>query len=456
MRRRWKWLVLLVLLVVIPVVRVVWNRHEDRSANERTLAETEADLDLTDPGWRLDDLLAERDATIPPDDRNLTKLCWDIYEKRPDSFDQWTRQRGDWSPSPDFNHLPATDKLDAARQVRSEADEVVRMAHATSQRPTGGWKLVVKPNPFDTLLEHMQRVRTVATLLELDAVVAAADQDWPTAIAAVAAGVHVGGSVGDEPLLISQLVRMATDAIAVGGAERMVGLGEPPADQLMALQAALLAEADVPRLVFAFRGERAFYHRMFANLDAGQFAIGQLAGDKGSTGDGFGGWIYRGHLPSDQAFTLNFVTELLAIARRPHHEQIDLYASVELPPKNQSRALSRLILPAFDKVTVAEWRTVARLRSAAVGLACERFRQKAGRWPADLAELRDFLPTIPLDPYDGQPLRYATRDDGVVVYSVGPDRQDDGGTLSYKLPELGEDVGFRLWDVAARRQPAEE
>jgi hypothetical protein len=65
---------------------------------------------------------------------------------------------------------------------------------------------------------------------------------------------------------------------------------------------------------------------------------------------------------------------------------------------------------------------------------------------------------VPLDPYDGQPLRCRRLKDGVVAYSVGPDGKDDGGNLRPEQAEEGAeggglDVGFRLWDVAHRRQP---
>lgn len=55
-------------------------------------------------------------------------------------------------------------------------------------------------------------------------------------------------------------------------------------------------------------------------------------------------------------------------------------------------------------------------------------------------------PEVPLDAYDGKPIRYRRLADGVVVYSVGADGKDDGG-------KAGADLGYRLWDVDRRRQP---
>lgn len=64
-----------------------------------------------------------------------------------------------------------------------------------------------------------------------------------------------------------------------------------------------------------------------------------------------------------------------------------------------------------------------------VGLACERFRAAHGAWPASLDELvPGQLATLPPDPYGGA-LRLGPDPlgGGHVVYSLGPDRVDQGG-----------------------------
>jgi hypothetical protein len=63
------------------------------------------------------------------------------------------------------------------------------------------------------------------------------------------------------------------------------------------------------------------------------------------------------------------------------------------------------------------------------------------------------LRVVPTDPYDGRPLRLKRLPDGLVIYSVGADRTDNGGNLSLNPFSPDVDLGFRLWDVPARRQP---
>jgi hypothetical protein len=51
-----------------------------------------------------------------------------------------------------------------------------------------------------------------------------------------------------------------------------------------------------------------------------------------------------------------------------------------------------------------------------------------GHLPENLNELMpQFLPAVPIDPFDGQPLRCHRLAKGYVIYSVGSDGHDDGG-----------------------------
>ncbi|MGA9453772.1 MAG: hypothetical protein WBW41_20785 [Verrucomicrobiia bacterium] len=65
-------------------------------------------------------------------------------------------------------------------------------------------------------------------------------------------------------------------------------------------------------------------------------------------------------------------------------------------------------------------------------IALKRCQLKHENYPLDLNSLvPEFLRTIPLDPVDGQPLRYRRNADGTfLLYSVGENGKDDGGDPS--------------------------
>ena len=60
-------------------------------------------------------------------------------------------------------------------------------------------------------------------------------------------------------------------------------------------------------------------------------------------------------------------------------------------------------------------------------VALKRFRIARERLPASLADLvPDYLPDVPVDPFDGKPLRYSA--EKRLIYSVGEDLKDSGGS----------------------------
>lgn len=65
-------------------------------------------------------------------------------------------------------------------------------------------------------------------------------------------------------------------------------------------------------------------------------------------------------------------------------------------------------------------------------LAAELFRRSEGRWPNQLAEMvPKYLPTEPSDPFTGKEMKYREPQgsgNAPLIYSVGPDGVDDGGT----------------------------
>jgi len=88
---------------------------------------------------------------------------------------------------------------------------------------------------------------------------------------------------------------------------------------------------------------------------------------------------------------------------------------------------------------------IAKLQVTRVALEIERWRlAHGGRAPDSLAELTpEFEPSIPLDTFDNNPLRYKKLPQGFLIYSIGADFTDDGGkaktsdddhTVHYDIP----------------------
>ena len=78
-----------------------------------------------------------------------------------------------------------------------------------------------------------------------------------------------------------------------------------------------------------------------------------------------------------------------------------------------------------------------------VAMAATGYRLDHGAYPANAEALVPaYLDAIPLDPFDGKPLRFKKNEDGsITIYSIGRDGKDDGGqvesTKNVRAPDMG-------------------
>jgi hypothetical protein len=155
-----------------------------------------------------------------------------------------------------------------------------------------------------------------------------------------------------------------------------------------------------------------------------------------------------------QAALLRHMNRLVALAQTPPETwngQLDEFerASKELP------MFADLFAGSLMKVARMAQRHCAQLRCMITAVAAERYRVKNDKWPATLDDLvaAKLLNRVPLDPYDGKPLRWKETPDGRVVYSVFTNGIDDGGEFD-RRKQVNEwiDIGYELFDPPKRRQ----
>jgi hypothetical protein len=142
-------------------------------------------------------------------------------------------------------------------------------------------------------------------------------------------------------------------------------------------------------------------------------------------------------------------------AKLPRSERASKLGELEMARVKSGNLVMQLLSPYVSKVSQTETRHQVRLRAGAAGMASERYRLKHGNWPASLEALvkEGWLAEVPVDPLDDQPMRFRVTPEGIVIYSIGFDRQDNGGIINLnRMQEADVDIGFRLWSPAMRRQ----
>jgi len=90
--------------------------------------------------------------------------------------------------------------------------------------------------------------------------------------------------------------------------------------------------------------------------------------------------------------------------------------------------LAWMLAPAISRAMGEYTRAAVRHDALRINVALRRFRAETGEYPETLDELAPaYLEELPPDPFTGEPFHYVHEDGGWLLYSVGRDRDDDGG-----------------------------
>ncbi len=72
---------------------------------------------------------------------------------------------------------------------------------------------------------------------------------------------------------------------------------------------------------------------------------------------------------------------------------------------------------------------LSEFRAGRILLALHRHKDKTGAWPATLAEIEGQIPPeVLIDPLTKKPYIYRRTSDNLILYNVGPNGIDEGGT----------------------------
>jgi hypothetical protein len=426
-RRRWKtWLALALVLIGVPPAYMAYRRWADRRELEEVLAE----LDRHDPGWRLEDLW-KRHRRVP-DGQSAAKQVLKVMVAANADIDL--------APLPTqlfkatqviAKNLQLGDAQAAALHELLAAEPALRAeAFKLKDLPDGSFDAAQDPDGM-----RLQDARKVRCWLWLDATLRAHEGDGDGALAAFRGMLHAVRSLEVEPGGHGLVWCKQFHPTAMQVLEWSLAHTEPDEEALRLTQAALERETRL-ELREALRERRARgWHRLEPAL-AGEPLEYQMNAKRVFSR----AWLST-RLPivtaGDAAAYLRGMNRLIDATEPPLDGRFD-----ELMQLIQEwEAADPLFIDGVEAAHQAIWEhywSQTHLRLALTATAAERYRRKTGAWPVVLDELvkAGLLREVPLDPFDGAPLRWDRNLDGVSVRSARY------GT-------------FRLWDPDARRRSAE-
>ena len=310
---------------------------------------------------------------------------------------------------------------------------------------------------FDLIVAEITVLRSEARLLALAARRAAAEGRHADALADIVRIERLGRHAAAEPLTVAYLAGIALESTALLElADLLPKLGP---DDVALLDSAAVHDlvARPLDLLPALYGEEAIGLTTFAGFADGRVTLGEYfepddASHAGMSGDG------------DPIFRLFFLERDIAGYRQLMHAFQQLAADREASANHAETrrrvealvqsvidhppgVLSPLAVPGVTSVFQARARSEAGHRAAAVLVAATKQRLATGSLPLEPAAFDGPVPfAMPADPLAevSAPLLMKRSDDGIAVYSVGPDGHDDGGPVppGEEAAEGNDDVGF--------------
>lgn len=313
------------------------------------------------------------------------------------------------------------------------------------------------------LLPEIQQMRTAARLLSLAARREAADGEAAAAIRDIVRIHRIGMHAATEPILVCGLVGQAVDSVALDTLAAV--LPTLAKKDLSLLDDLAFRDFLATPLSFQrhFLGEEAFGLSTIADLADGRGGTSALALLDAGNGAGprefllseplsllFRCFLLPADLDSYRTFMRRYQQLAASVSTsKPYAEIRKQTEELEKPLKQRTAGIfTSLMAPALSNVLWSQRRALAGHEAAEMLVAATRVRLATGTLPESAdALVPDTLPALPRDPFTAdQPLLSKRTDGSWLVYSVGPDGEDDGGPPSpgADRPNGNDDVGLAL------------
>jgi len=224
-------------------------------------------------------------------------------------------------------------------------------------------------------------------------------------------GSAIASSLRREPLLITQLVRVAIGGMAFNVMQKVLD-EDYPSDEYVPM---VVAELDKLR-------DREPFARA---LEAEQCSI--LAHDRKFMAAMY---VARPFRLLDESAYLEYMPQLIDLAVLPSYRSRDSLEKLEdeLSGLSKFKVSARLVIPAASRALETQDRLVAQCDLAEMAIYLKQFKMKTGSYPEKLdAIVLEYIRELPVDPFTGTPYVYRKEGDGFVLYSVGVNLADDNG-----------------------------
>jgi len=334
--------------------------------------------------------------------------------------------------------------------------------------------------PYSLMLPHLRMVGGVCRRLELKSCAELAGGQSDQALADIRLMFRLMDSLTTEPCLISYLVRIAGEQVAMqpiweGLAEHRwsdtqlqeLEMRLQQDDFIADMKAPLAAEQAAGIATVELVRRKGLGYVIALHLSGSPQAAPAAADAKKLNFIMFfvipRGWYDQEELSYCRAFHLELATGLDPTRQRVSAARVkaDNQAFEQMMYPNgraettfglllHHRVMAHMLLPALSNVILKSAAAQTAFNQAAIACALERYLLANGHFPEALEALAPkFISRLPNDVLTGEPYKYrSTKDGRFVLYSVGWDEKDDGGVPGKTL--FDDKQSDWIWEYPAK------
>lgn len=308
------------------------------------------------------------------------------------------------------------------RNYLTANERTLALLHRAAQLTRGRYPVDLSEGT-ETRLPHLVEIKRLARLLRAEVIQESHTDDLEGAVRSLDAGMALASSLRDEPLLISNLVRMFCVMQALDGMERVASEHQMTERELVLL-ANRLEEAEADGLRGLFRGLVGDRVMGMTSFESPFSETRRIRGSVSFPDVGSGAsemlavHAYRasGVRERDLTIYLETMNGFIQSVREPFPDALSRFEQTGADMSFRFSQgvnrfvplISRGLLVPMELAGLKEANFCVRLRCEQVAIAIERFRlEHDGALPDSLAQLAPrYLKKIPIAPFDGSDLKY--------------------------------------------------
>lgn len=288
---------------------------------------------------------------------------------------------------------------------------------------------------YNLLLPHLSKMRGLARILSARIYLLLWEKRYKEAVNLLKNSMKLADCLKDEPILVSQLVRVTIDRIMGKSIERVLNspykISSKDCKDLI-----FIIDGKDKDITKGFEGELAIFAYYFFNKQELFFS------QRPKLLYFYNSYLFNFAIKEWYASHIKKIIEIIEMSQKPYYLVKEKSKPISsLKRVNLKNIFSLTLVPSIYHSFSYQASYIANLDILKISLGLRIYKNEYGEYPENLAYLIDkVFPSLPEDPFTGKNYIYKRQGEGFLIYSIGENGKDDKGI--YNIKEKKDDIAI--------------